>query len=184
MDTNEFIKQKEKLEKVLTEIEKYGYSNSCFAEYKKNLKLDIKAMNLYITLSDTWNKEVDENIKINKHIHASLDEMRGITFVLEDQASSDYYRYVCDSCSEEFIFSDSLMKALLKPFDTDINYFNKTLHNIYYYRYENIDYNIDYMNKVLCRIITFLKSDSLKYINPAIEAYIEGIIKTGKENQE
>lgn len=186
MDTSRFIKQKEKLERVLSEIEKYEDSDNCLKEYKENLELDIKAMNLYITLADTWNKQVGETIQINKHIHASFDEMRGVTFSLEGQASADYYEYVDDSLSEEFIFSDSLMKRVLKPFNTHITCFNEMLQSIYYHRHVIYAtyYGIDSMNEMLCEVISFLKSDSLKYINPAIEAYIEGIIKTEKENQE
>lgn len=186
MNINMFIEKQEILEKVLSDIEKYDTcyspygSYSCIKDFKHNMSLDIKAMRLYVTLADTWNKQFNsDNKQLNKYIEVSFCVERGISFSLTGEASNIFYDYIYGSLSDTFIFIDSMMKKLLEPFDTSIEYFNKILHNVQYKRYEGAGYvyDIDKVNGILCSIITFLKSDNLKNIKPGIEAYIEGLIK-------
>lgn len=186
MDTSRFIEQQENLEKILSDVNKYDINYnpyggcSCLKDFKDNLILDIKAMRLYATLTDTWNKQFNSDSKqLNKYIEVSFSAEQGINFSLTDKASNIFYDYIYGSLSDTFIFIDSMMKKLLEPFDTSIKYFNDILHNIQYKRYEAAShkYNIDKVNDVLCDIINFLKSDNLKNINPGIEAYIKGLIK-------
>ena len=187
MDTSKFIERQENLEKILSDVEKYDniYYNaygvySCLKNFKDNLILDIKAMRLYATLTDTWNKQFNsDSQRLNQYIEISFSVEKGINFSLTGKASDIFYNYIYGSLSDSYIFIDSMVKKLLEPFDTNIKYFNELLYNIQYKRYEvaNHNYNIDKVNDILCDIIKFLKSDNLKNINPGIEAYIKGLIK-------
>ena len=186
MDTSKFIEQQENLEKILSDVNKYDINYnpygaySCLKDFKDNLILDIKAMRLYATLTDTWNKQFNSDSKrLNKYIEISFSVEQGINFLLTGKALDILYDYIYGSLSDSFRFIDSMVKKLLEPFDTSIKYFNELLYNIQYKRYEAAShkYNIDKVNEVLCDIIKFLKSDNLKNINRGIEAYIKGLIK-------